>query len=75
LGRRCLSGNSNTILKVRIGTSGGLTRQFRPKPWAECSVDLFIIIIKAFQKINHFPGMYSLARKNHLGRNLGKMAK
>ncbi|CAD8088042.1 unnamed protein product [Paramecium sonneborni] len=27
------------------------------------------------QKINHFPGMYSLARKNHLGRNLMKMRK
>jgi tubulin polyglutamylase TTLL6/13 len=32
-------------------------------------------IILAYQKINHFPGMYSLARKNHLGRNLMKMAK
>jgi tubulin polyglutamylase TTLL6/13 len=29
----------------------------------------------AHQKINHFPGMYSLARKNHLGRNLNKMQK
>jgi tubulin polyglutamylase TTLL6/13 len=29
----------------------------------------------AHQKINHFPGMYSLARKNHLGRNLMKMRK
>lgn len=28
-----------------------------------------------FQKINHFPGMYSLARKNHLGRNLMRMRK
>ncbi|CAD8092455.1 unnamed protein product [Paramecium sonneborni] len=27
------------------------------------------------QRINHFPGMYSLARKNHLGRNLNKMQK
>ncbi|CAD8066237.1 unnamed protein product [Paramecium sonneborni] len=27
------------------------------------------------QKINHFPGMFSLARKNHLGRNLMKMRK
>ncbi|CAD8074759.1 unnamed protein product [Paramecium primaurelia] len=27
------------------------------------------------QKINHFPGMYSLARKNHLGKNLMKMRK
>ncbi|CAD8173941.1 unnamed protein product [Paramecium pentaurelia] len=27
------------------------------------------------QKINHFPGMFSLSRKNHLGRNLMKMRK
>jgi tubulin polyglutamylase TTLL6/13 len=27
------------------------------------------------QKINHLPGMFSLARKNHLGRNLMKMKK
>ena len=28
-----------------------------------------------YQKINHFPGMYSLARKNNLGRNLMRMRK
>jgi tubulin polyglutamylase TTLL6/13 len=27
------------------------------------------------QRINHFPGMYSLARKNHLGKNLMRMRK
>ncbi|CAD8124708.1 unnamed protein product [Paramecium sonneborni] len=31
--------------------------------------------MNAYQKVNHFPGMYSLARKNHLGRNLMKMYK
>ncbi|CAD8177128.1 unnamed protein product [Paramecium octaurelia] len=31
--------------------------------------------MQPYQKINHFPGMYSLARKNHLGRNLMKMRK
>lgn len=29
--------------------------------------------MKPYQKINHFPGMYALARKNQLARNLGKM--
>lgn len=29
--------------------------------------------MKPYQKINHFPGMYALARKNHLARNLMKM--
>ena len=31
--------------------------------------------MQPFQKINHFPGMYSLARKNHLGRHLMRMKK
>ena len=31
--------------------------------------------MKSYQRINHFPGMYALARKNHLARNLGKMQK
>ena len=29
--------------------------------------------MQPYQKINHFPGMYSLARKNHLGRHLMRM--
>lgn len=31
--------------------------------------------MKSHQKANHYPGMYALARKNHLGRNLMKMMK
>ena len=29
--------------------------------------------MQPFQRINHFPGMFVLARKNQLGRNLKKM--
>lgn len=31
--------------------------------------------MKGYQRVNHFPGMYALARKNHLARNLGRMSK
>ena len=31
--------------------------------------------MKLYQRVNHFPGMYALARKNHLARNLGRMQK
>lgn len=31
--------------------------------------------MKSHQKANHYPGMYGLCRKNHLGRNLMKMMK
>ena len=31
--------------------------------------------LKPFQRLNHFPGMYVLARKNHLGKHLNKMRK
>ena len=29
--------------------------------------------MKSHQRVNHFPGMYFLAQKHHLGRNLTKM--
>ncbi|CAK56184.1 unnamed protein product (macronuclear) [Paramecium tetraurelia] len=31
--------------------------------------------MQSHQRINHFPGMYCIARKNYLGKNLNKMAK
>ncbi len=31
--------------------------------------------MKHYQKINHFPGMFNLSRKNYLARNLVKMSK
>jgi len=44
--------------------------------WTDNSVEPeHLAKMQLFQKINHFPGMYSLARKNHLGRNLMRMRK
>lgn len=34
-----------------------------------------VIRLMDYQRINHFPGMYALARKNHLAQNLEKMVK
>lgn len=31
--------------------------------------------MQPYQKINHFPGMYSISRKNYLAMNLGKLKK
>ena len=35
----------------------------------------FLIKMKPYQKINHFPGMESISRKNNLGKNLMNMRK
>mmetsp|Transcript_30555 Transcript_30555/g.27770 ORF Transcript_30555/g.27770 Transcript_30555/m.27770 type:complete len:96 (+) Transcript_30555:409-696(+) len=31
--------------------------------------------MQPYMKVNHFPGMYSIARKNNLGRHLMRMKK
>jgi tubulin polyglutamylase TTLL6/13 len=31
--------------------------------------------MKLFQKINHFPGMFNLSRKNYLARHLVRMTR
>ena len=42
--------------------------------WTDNAVDPERLThMKPYQKINHFPGMYALARKNHLGRNLSRL--
>lgn len=43
--------------------------------WTDFSIDPDILIrMHLFQKINHFPGIQTLARKNLLGMNLSAMA-
>ncbi|XP_063106121.1 tubulin polyglutamylase TTLL13 [Cavia porcellus] len=44
--------------------------------WTDCSVSLERVMeMKRFQKINHFPGMTELCRKDLLARNLNRMQK
>ncbi|KAM6308553.1 tubulin polyglutamylase TTLL13 [Aegotheles albertisi] len=42
--------------------------------WTDCSVTLERVMeMKRFQKINHFPGMIEICRKDLLARNLNRM--
>ncbi|XP_045429435.1 tubulin polyglutamylase TTLL13P isoform X2 [Pipistrellus kuhlii] len=44
--------------------------------WTDCSVSLERVMdMKRFQKINHFPGMTEICRKDLLARNLKRMQK
>lgn len=44
--------------------------------WTDFSIDPDILIkMHLFQKINHFPGIHVIARKNLLGQNLTSMSR
>ena len=44
--------------------------------WTDFSIDSDVLIrMHLFQKINHFPGIQTIARKNLLALNLEKMKK
>ena len=42
--------------------------------WHDLSITAdFLAKLNPWQKVNHYPGMYSITRKNHLARNLMRM--
>ncbi|KAJ3309445.1 Tubulin polyglutamylase ttll6 [Boothiomyces sp. JEL0838] len=44
--------------------------------WIDTGVSLERVLdMKSFQKINHFPGMHEICRKDHLARKVGKLAR
>lgn len=44
--------------------------------WTDYSVSLERVMeMKSYQKINHFPGMSEICRKDLLARNMGRMLK
>lgn len=44
--------------------------------WTDCSVALDRVMnMKRYQKINHFPGMSEICRKDHLARNMNRLFK
>ena len=54
--------------------------RYDEEDWDLCWLDTGITSdklarMKPYQKVNHFPGMHAIARKNNLGRNLMRMGK
>ena len=42
--------------------------------WTDMPISVqFLKNMKIYQRVNHFPGIYNLARKNMLGRHLMRM--
>ena len=42
--------------------------------WHDLSITPdFLAKLNPYQKVNHYPGMYAITRKNHLARNLMRM--
>jgi tubulin polyglutamylase TTLL6/13 len=51
-----------------------------PEQWNLCWTDSIVPVefcreMRRYQKINHFPGMFEICRKDLLARNLNRMAK
>lgn len=75
----CTANCKYEVLK-RIATQIGMKEVSEDSGWNLCWTDATIGIdrikdMKRFQKINHFPGMTEICRKDFLARNLKRMVK
>ena len=70
---------ARTMFKMRLSGAPYMADYSNPNDewdllWTDGTVQVDKLYrMKPYQRINHFPGMYALARKNHLARNLQRM--
>jgi hypothetical protein len=70
---------ARTLFKMRLSNASYQQEPDDPKDewdifWTDGQVQVEKLYrMKPYQRINHFPGMYALARKDHLARNLHRM--
>jgi tubulin polyglutamylase TTLL6/13 len=59
---------------VYKGTGGGRLSTFWDITWHDLAITPdFLAKLEPYQKVNQFPGIYVVCRKNHLARNLMRM--
>ena len=77
--RKCLGFKLRNYMEDHDGAiRRGQHNQKLVKEWDVSWHDLsitpdFLAKLNPYQKVNHYPGMYSITRKNHLARNLMRM--
>jgi tubulin polyglutamylase TTLL6/13 len=70
---------ARTLFKMRLSNAAYHPEYEDPKDewdifWTDGQVQVDKLYrMKPYQRINHFPGMYALARKDHLARNFNRM--
>jgi tubulin polyglutamylase TTLL6/13 len=72
--------NSRYDIIARTARTLGFRMVREPEQWNLCWTDSIVPVdfcreMRRYQKINHFPGMFEICRKDLLARNLNRMAK
>ncbi len=59
---------------IHKGVGGGKLSPYWDITWHDLAISPdFLSKLEPYQKVNQFPGIYVVCRKNHLARNLMKM--